>query len=137
MDHEDFLQIVFHAWAILVQQQDKVKKLVAKFKNLRRVLRAWQAQISNLSSTIKNVRLLLSLLELMEEYRDLSLKEWNFIILLKDHLESLLHGQKIYWKQRSTVKWVKFRDVTTEFFHARAIINHKGNQIMLLQDEIG
>lgn len=48
MEHGDFLQIVQHAWAIPVTQQDNAKKLVANSKNLRRVLRTWLAQISYL-----------------------------------------------------------------------------------------
>lgn len=99
MEHEDFLQIVQHAWSIPVYQQDKAKLLVAKFKNLHRVLREWQSSISNLSKTIANVKILISLLKKMEEHRDLSLQEWNVRTILKEHLESLLHRQKIYWKQ--------------------------------------
>lgn len=73
----------------------------------------------------------------MEEYRDLSLEKWNFRSILKEHLETLLHRQKIYWKQRSTIKWVKFADAITKFFHVRATINHSVNHVMSLQDENG
>jgi hypothetical protein len=48
-------------------QTDKAKMLIAKFKNLRRVLRTWQGQISNLNTTISNNRVMLSFLDMIEE----------------------------------------------------------------------
>jgi hypothetical protein len=54
---------------------DSAKRLMAKFKNLRRVMRCWYAQISNLATTIQNNKMVLSFLDAVEEFRDLSLKE--------------------------------------------------------------
>jgi hypothetical protein len=62
MDHEQFLNVVQHGWVVPTLQQDAAKVLSAKFKNLRRVLRAWQSQLSNLKANIENVRFLLVLL---------------------------------------------------------------------------
>jgi hypothetical protein len=36
----------------------------------------------------------------MEEFRTLSLEEWNLRDILKDHIITLLQNQKAYWKQR-------------------------------------
>lgn len=77
------------------------------------------------------------MLDIMEEFRDLTVHEWNFRDLLQAHLQALLHRQKIYWKQRSNVKWVKFGDAPKEFFHARASINHRANSVASLQDQDG
>jgi hypothetical protein len=60
MEHDLFLQIVQHGWSLPTFQTDLAKVLPAKFKNLRRVLRAWQKNISNLSANISNVKLVLS-----------------------------------------------------------------------------
>jgi hypothetical protein len=54
------------------------KLITTKFKNLRKTLRAWSRSLSNLKSTISNVKLVLSLLLYIEEFRDLSIPEWNF-----------------------------------------------------------
>jgi len=59
----------------------------------------------------------------------LSLAEWNFKGILKERLISLLEQQKIYWRQRGAIKWVKFGDAPTSFFHANATIRHRGNLI--------
>lgn len=67
-----------HGWSLPTFQTDAAKNLMTKFKNLRRVLKAWQKHISGLSANIANVKLVLPLMELLEEHRDLSLEEWNF-----------------------------------------------------------
>jgi regulator of replication initiation timing len=64
---------------------------MAKFKNLRRVLKAWQKHISGLMANITNVKAVLSLMEILEEHRDLTVEEWNFKDLLSEKLLSLLH----------------------------------------------
>jgi exonuclease III len=38
MNHEDFMQIMQHGWTVPVAHSNKAKKLMTKFKNLRRVL---------------------------------------------------------------------------------------------------
>lgn len=74
------------SWLVLlVDIPDKAKQLSAKFKNLRRVLKAWHSQLSSLKSNISNVKLILNLFDLIEELRDLSLAEWNFRVLLKEN----------------------------------------------------
>jgi hypothetical protein len=98
--HEDFMGVLQYGWSIPVSSQDKEKLLGAKFKNLRRVLRSWQSNLSNLAATLSNNKLVLFLLDSMEEFRDLTLEEWNFRNLVHQHLESLVERQRIYWKQR-------------------------------------
>lgn len=106
---------------------------MGKFKTLRRVLRAWAAKLSSLNATIANNKLIIQFLDTMEEYRDLTLEEWNFRDVVQRHLSSLLEIQEIYWKQRGDIKWVKFGDASTKFFHARATIQHRRNSITCLQ----
>jgi hypothetical protein len=76
-------------------------------------------------------------LDVLEENRDLSLEEWNFRQIVSQQLQELLHQEKIYWKKRSTVKWIKFGDECTRFFHANASIKHAKNSITSLKDESG
>jgi hypothetical protein len=116
---------------------DKAKALSSKFKNLRRVLKAWKNQLPNLSKTIQNCKDFILLLDNLEEHRDLSLEEWNFRLTVSQQLQSLLNQQKIYWKQRGTIKWVKFGDECTRFFHANASIKHCKNTITVLRDATG
>jgi hypothetical protein len=112
---------------------DKARKLGAKFKNLRRVLRAWQQQLSNLAATIMNNNVLLFFLDSVEEYRDLSMQEWHFRKIVQDHLVSLLEQQRVYWKQRGGIKWTTLGDDNTKFFHASPTTKHNRNNIMSLK----
>jgi hypothetical protein len=73
----------------------------------------------------------------LEEFRDLSLVEWNFRNLLEDKLISLLKQQKAYWKQRGAIKWATLGDASTKFFHAQATTKYRRNLITQLQDEDG
>jgi hypothetical protein len=75
---------------------DSAKKIMAKFKNLRRVLRWWYAQISNLATTIQNNKMVMNFLDNMEEHRYLSLEEWNFRQIVQENFNGLLEQQRIY-----------------------------------------
>jgi hypothetical protein len=52
--------------------------------------------MTSLKNLISNVRLILLFLEVWEEFRDLSLPEWNSKEILDNHLLRLLEKQKIY-----------------------------------------
>jgi hypothetical protein len=73
----------------------------------------------------------------MEEFRDLSLEEWNFRKLVQEHLENLLEKQRIYWKQMGQIKWAALGEENTKFFHANASIKNNKNSIMSLKDSDG
>jgi hypothetical protein len=49
------------------------------------------------------------------------------------HLLNLLEAKKVYWKQRSTIRWVKFNDENTKLFHAIATQKFIKNYISQLQ----
>lgn len=91
LSHPDFLTIVSDSWSIPTSQQDPTKILTARFKALRSSLKSWHAQLSNLKKTISNVKLVISLLDAIEEWRDLELHEWNFRDILNQKLADLLH----------------------------------------------
>ena len=137
MQHENFLQIVQHGWSIPVHHSGAAKRITAKFKNLRRVLRSWQSQLSSLKANIQNVKLILSFMGLLEEFRDLSMQEWNFRSILQDRLIHLLKQQRTYWKQRGNIRWVTTGDAGSKFFHAHATIRHKKKFITFLEDQNG
>jgi hypothetical protein len=61
---------------------------------LRRILRQWHAQISNLATTIQNNKVILPFLDTLEEFRDLALEKWNFRKIVLEHLENLLEQQR-------------------------------------------
>jgi hypothetical protein len=76
--------------------------------------------------------MVLCFLDTLEEFRDLSLEEWNFRANLLIHIEILLEQQRLYWRRRDKIKWAKLGDENTIFFHPSATINHNKNSIMIL-----
>lgn len=81
--------------------------------------------------------MVLDFLNFLEEFRDLSLVEWNFKSLVEAKLVSLLQQQKTYWKQRGKLKWVTLGDASTKFFHANASIKYRKNLVTQLVDSNG
>lgn len=135
LEHTDFLYVVEQAWSTPVHASDAAKIITAKFKNLRMALKTWKRSLSNLKTNIANVKLLLGFFCLMEEFRDLSIVEWNFKVILERKLQTLLHHQRFYWKLRGTIKWVKLGDAPRKFFHANATIKYRKNLITMLEDD--
>jgi hypothetical protein len=76
-------------------------------------------------------------MDILEEFRDLSLEEWNFRHILKENLEKLMKQQRIYWMQRGRIKWATLGDENTKFFHTTTTIQHNRNSIMMLKDGNG
>jgi hypothetical protein len=58
--------------------------------------------------------------------------EKNFRKILKQHLARLLEYQNAYWKKRCTIRWTKFGDENTKFFHSIATKRHRRNYISTL-----
>lgn len=129
LKYAEFQNILAQSWNQANQINDKAKNITAKLKTLRKRLKDWQATMTNLKTLITNVRLVILFLEVLEDYRDLSLVEWNFREILENHLLNLLEKQKAYWKQRGNIKWVQLGDVGTHFFHANATLRHRNKLI--------
>jgi len=129
LKHQDYQSILTQNWDIPTNEGDKAKLITAKLKRLRKCLRDWQASMTNLKTTIANVRITILFLEVLADHRDLCLPEWNFKRLLEDHLLSLLEKQRLYWKQRGNIKWVQLGDAGTHFFHTNATIRHRSKLI--------
>jgi hypothetical protein len=129
---------VQQGWHTSFQQVDAAKNVTAKFKSLRCALKQWKQNLSSLNKEIiSNVKLVLTFVNFLEEFRDLSLVEWNFKRLLEDKLISLLKQQKAYWKQRGAIKWATLGDASMKFFHAQATTKYRRNLITQLQDDPG
>jgi hypothetical protein len=115
-----------------VPHMNSVRKINAKFKNLRRTLKIWAKRLPCFKNLIKKVNETIELLDIFEEIRPLSTEEWNLRELFKSHVLTLLQNQKVYWKQRGKIKWVKLGNENTHFFHTKATINYRHNYISML-----
>lgn len=101
-----------------------------RLKQVRQGLRSWSRNFLNLGKLIHNCNWVLLFLDGLEKQRSLSDLEWVLRNLTKRHLTNLLERKRIYWRQRNTIRRVKFGDENTSFFQAIATINHRKNYIV-------
>lgn len=73
----------------------------------------------------------------IEDQRPLSRIEKNFRKILKQHLQKLLQAKRMYWRQRATVRRIKFGDENTKFFQAVATMRLRSNKISQLTLKLG
>jgi exonuclease III len=74
LHHSSFKDVVQKAWNIPVNFNDSAKRINAKFKNLRRELKIWAKNLPCLKHNISKVNDTIELLDILEEYRHLTLK---------------------------------------------------------------
>jgi hypothetical protein len=137
MHFEGFMSVFQNTWLGQQNLPDKAKNLTAKFKITRKVLKEWQRSLLKIDKTVGHIKLLIEFIDIIEEHRDLSIEEWNFRDLMQIKVAELLHIQKIYWKQRASIKWITDRDICSRFFHAHATVKHRRNTIASLTDDNG
>lgn len=110
LKHQDFKQVVSEIWNQPIQETDSAKAITAKFKRPRKGLKNWSKTISNLKETIKATNQVIHMWDFFEEFIPLSDIESNGKDILKQHLANILEYQRIYWKQRARIRWVKVED---------------------------
>lgn len=73
----------------------------------------------------------------VKEFRDLTTEEANGREIIKTHLQRTLDQQRIYWKQRATIRKIKFGKANTKYFQVKATIKNMNTIIAMLKDEEG
>lgn len=61
LQHPSFLQTAQQGWQDPTNQTNKAKAITAKCKNLRKALRSWQQNHSNIKKNLSNIKTVLSL----------------------------------------------------------------------------
>lgn len=132
IEHKDFLKTVELHWNSTLFYANAATCLSQKLKQVRMGLKAWSKSFSNITKLLHNSNWVLLLLDGLEEQRPLSRLESTLRTLVKKHIENLLEQKRIFWRQRSTFRWVKFGDENISFFQALATHGHKKNFIVSL-----
>jgi hypothetical protein len=86
---DDFHSIFQDSWNQPIFQPDPAKRLMAKFKRARKHIHVWCKSLPNLTKFIGKVKMVVQLLDFIEESRDLTIQEWNFKEILLLHLQDL------------------------------------------------
>jgi hypothetical protein len=94
-----FLELVDVVWAWEVKASNSATKIVAKFKNMRRILKKWAFGLSKLKALIKNCNEALLIIDNLEENRPHNTPEQQFGSILKKHISKLLKIRKSIGKR--------------------------------------
>lgn len=127
--HPSCMQTINNSWVIPAHQSNSTHIVSAKFKLLRKILKNWARNISNLSKLIANCNLTIAFFDMLEELRVLYSHESKFRDIIKRQLQMLLRMQQTYWRQRFTQRFVQLGDENTRFFHAMATERYRRNSI--------
>lgn len=63
--------------------------------------------------------------------------DFNLIHGIELELDRLLEEDEIYWKQRSRENWLKHGDKNSKWFHKKASMRKKINEIVAISDQYG
>ena len=113
MQVQGFKEVVKQSWEQDIHITDSAKRISAKFKRFSKCLKIWAKTISNLKDTIQNINFMILFYDVIEEYRDLSVEESNGRRILIEYLSLINEQQRIYWKQRATIRQIKMGEANT------------------------
>ncbi|MDO7987362.1 reverse transcriptase domain-containing protein, partial [Sweet potato little leaf phytoplasma] len=67
---------------------------------------------------------------LKEAYKNIALIDFDSIHSIEFELDKLMEEEEIYWKQRSREDWLRWGDKNSKWFHKKASIRRKTNDII-------
>jgi hypothetical protein len=91
LEFPGFLDLVKFVWTQSIHYSDATKRITAKFKTLRKELKKWSVSISSIQSVMADLNGLISLIDAIENFRDLFAMERGLRVAMKYHLASLLN----------------------------------------------
>lgn len=74
---------------------------------------------------------------LKDAYSNILMVNFDVIHGLEFELDKLMEEEEIYWKQRSMEDWLKWGDRNSKWFHKKATIRRKSNEIYGIVDDNG
>jgi hypothetical protein len=98
LQHPECLEQIKTVWLTPVNVCNSAHVVSAKFKLLRRALKLWSKNLSNLSRFIANCNMTVAFFDRLEEIRPLYPSELKFRDIIKEHIRSLLKMENHYWK---------------------------------------
>jgi hypothetical protein len=133
LHHPECLEQIKTVWVTPVNVCNSAQAISAKFKLLRRTLKLWSKNLSNLSKLIANCNMTVAFFDRLDLYPS----ELKFRDIIKKHVRSLLRMQNQFWKQRFTQRIMQFGDENTKFFHSMATKRYRRNVISQIVDGSG
>jgi exonuclease III len=126
--HHSFRSAISHAWTS-TSHSDPTSQLVARLKMCRVSCKKWAKRKPSHLEQEKDCRLLINLLDILEEGRPLTFAENCLRSLAMDALHLAIRERSVYWKTRAEVRFALEGDENTKFFHASATCRLRRNSI--------
>ncbi|CAN1253995.1 Transposon TX1 uncharacterized 149 kDa protein [Linum perenne] len=104
----------------------------SKLQEVRRRLIEW-ARLGKTNSA-RHIR---TLKQSIQDLRNQSPIEWNCIRDLERQLSEALCQEKLFWKQKARIRWLKEGDCNTAYFHKVVATRRARNHIHALKDSSG
>jgi exonuclease III len=138
LSHDSFLSVVQSAWEKPIRSQNAIRILHTKLCRTAKALKKWskeQTRWAKLLSAIADD--VIFNLDVVQEDRPLTSDERDLRSLLKNKLLGIAAIDRVQWRQRSRIKWIKEGDANTKFFHLRANGRRRKNHIPALAGPSG
>jgi hypothetical protein len=119
-----FFDVVANIWTLNCHG-NSAKIISHKFKLLRKALKIWKGNITNMDTIRANCNAVIFMMDELEEKRPLHVTEWNFRNIIKNKLNHVLLCKQDLWKNRCTIHWAQLGDENTSFFHAMATVRYR------------
>ncbi|KAK1606196.1 hypothetical protein QYE76_029880 [Lolium multiflorum] len=126
--HARFRSSILAAWSSTFRS-DPTARIVARLRLCRTKCKNWTRQTSPSVEREKDCRILIHLLDLLEEGRPLSPTENLLRSLTMDALHLSIKERSLCWRTRAKIRFALEGDENTKFFHASATCRRRRNSI--------
>ena len=131
--HPDCDRVIHESWRLPVRNGSPMFKLFERIKQCRHALVEWsRTTLGNSKTKLEEKQAALE-----ELSRENKAENMQRIRTLKSEINTILHQDELFWRQRSRSIWLPAGDKNTKFFHQRASQRRRKNHISGIQDVDG
>jgi len=128
-----FQDTVANAWSCRVMNREPSAAIAAKLKETRRCLKKWKSSHANVYQQDTDCKIVINLLDLVEEHRVLNAPELRLRAVITSVLSRCTQARLLIWKQRAKIRAAIDGDENTRYFHACANHRRRKNNIQVLE----
>ncbi|XP_072080829.1 uncharacterized protein [Arachis hypogaea] len=133
-DHKEREEIIKMSWKKDEHSNNEWGRLLKKIRNRKKNLRNWSRN-TFARADIEINKLKAELQKLQEA--ELNEEQQAQRCQIKERISQLWRQEEKYWGMRSKLKWLKWEDKNSTFFHATTIQRRNRNKVKRLKDKEG
>lgn len=135
---QGYHEVIAAAWAKPVQVTNPFLRLHIKLQRISKALRAWaKSMIGNNKLLLKAPSQMIEILDVVQDYRQLSEQEITFKRELKGRFSGMTAIEKLRAKQKSRLNAISAEEANSKLFYLRANGRRRKNTIHSLQTAEG